>query len=291
MKSALLIVLIVFLYSFQTLFCAKYSDNYSGKSENTSAVFCVLEGLFLCLFTLAWIGFKFEPSPTTALFGMLNGFLLFGYNTSLIKANARGSYAFMNVVMLFGIILIPLLYSTLICGDRLQWYQLAAIALMLISFVLMNLHEIRLKGAPVSYYVYCFILFLCNGLYGTMLAIQSDYNEAEKSEMLILTFGIMSIIAFIQLAAKEKKNTFKTFCVGKKAVLPLLLSLISASVAPNVLIIILPMVNTAVLFTVQSGGVLLLSVAYSYLFFKEKLTPSGFIGFFLALFSITILSL
>jgi len=150
LKSALLIVLIVFLYSFQTLFCAKYSDNYSGKSENTSAVFCVLEGLFLCLFTLAWIGFKFELSPTTALFGMLNGFLLFGYNTSLIKANARGSYAFMNVVMLFGIILIPLLYSTLICGDRLQWYQLAAIALMLISFVLMNLHEIRLKGAPVK---------------------------------------------------------------------------------------------------------------------------------------------
>lgn len=291
LKSALLIVLIIFLYSFQTLFCAKYSDNYKGKPENSSAVFCVLEGLFLCLFTLAWIGFKFELSPMSALFGILNACALFGYNTSLIKANARGSYAFMNVVMLFGGILLPMLYSIVIRGDSLAWYQFVAIGLMLVSFVLMNYREIKLKGAPVSYYVFCLILFICNGLYGTLLTLQSDYNESQKSEMLILTFGIMSIIAFFQLAAKEKKAVFKAFSVGKKAVLPLLLCLISASVAANILILIIPMVNTAVLFTVQSGGVLLLSVAYSYLFFKEKATVSGIAGFLLALLSITILSL
>ena len=63
--------------------------------------------------------------------------------------------------------------------------------------------------------------------------------------MLILTFGIMSIIAFFQLAAKEKKAVFKAFRVGKKAVLPLLLCLISAAVAANILILIIPMVNSA----------------------------------------------
>ena len=291
LTSALLIVLIIFLYSFQTLFCAKYSDNYAGKSENSSTVFCVLEGIFLCVFTLFWIGFKFELSPISAVLGIVNACALFGYNTSLIKANARGSYAFMNIVMLFGVILLPLLYSTVVRGDHLKGYQFAAIGLMLVSFVLMNYKEIKLKGAPVSYYIFCLILFLCNGLYSTLLTMQSDYNENQKSEMLILTFGIMSIIAFLQLAAKEKKDVFKAFRIGKKAVLPLLLCLISASVAVNILVLIIPMVNTAVLFTVQSGGVLVLAVAYSHLFFKEKSAPSKLIGSVLALISITILSI
>ncbi|MBR3692865.1 MAG: hypothetical protein IKL89_09260 [Clostridia bacterium] len=291
MTSALLILLIVFLYSFQTLFCAKYSENYAGKSENSSAVFCVLEGLFMGVFTLCWIGFKFELSPISALLGILNACVLFWYNMSLIKANARGSYAFMNVVLLFGGILLPLLYSTILRGDSLKWYQLCAIGLMLLSFVVMNYREIKLKGAPLSYYVICLILFICNGLYGTLLTVQSDYNVSQKNEMLILTFVIMGGIAFLQLAAKERKDVLKAFRIGKKAVLPLLLCLISASVAANILILIIPMVNTAVLFTVQSGGVLLLSVLYSYLFFKEKATVPGIIGFIMALISITVLSL
>lgn len=291
MTSALLILLIVVLYSFQTLFCTLYTNKYSGKPENASPVFCVLESVAIAVFTWAWIGFKFELSLMTLLFGVLNAVALFGYNTSLIKASSKGSYAFMNVAMLFGGILVPLLYTTVFLGDTLNWYQYAAIGLMLVSFVLMNYKEIKLKDTPWSYYIFCLLLFVCNGMYGTLLKMQSDYDVTQKNEMIILTYGIMGVIAFVQLTFKEKRDTFKAFKMNKKAILPLILCLVSAALAINVLVTVIPMVNTAVLYTVENGGVLVLSAIYSFIFFKEKPQLLTIIGIILAAASITVLSI
>lgn len=291
MTSALLILAIVFLYSFQTLFCTLYNNKYSGKPENASPVFCILESVAIAIFTWAWIGFKFEVSAMTLLFGILNAVALFGYNTSLIKAGKKGSYAFMNVAMLFGGILVPLLYTTIFLGDSLSWYQYCAIGLMLVSFVLMNYKEMKLKDTPWTYYVFCALLFICNGMYGTFLKMQSDYDVSQKNEMIILTYGIMGLIAFVQLAFKEKKDTFKAFRMSKKAVVPLALCLISAALAINILVLVIPMVNTAVLFTVENGGVLLLASIYSFVFFKEKPQITTIIGMIISVVSITILSI
>ncbi len=291
MTSALLILLIVVLYSLQTLFCTLYNKNYPGKAENASPVFCILESIVIAVFTWVWIGFKFDMSPMTLLFGVLNAVALFGYNTSLIKASSKGSYAFMNVALLFGGILVPLLYTTVFLGDTLQWYQYLAIALMLVSFVLMNYKEIKLKDTPWIYYVFCALLFVCNGMYGTFLKMQSDYDVNQKNEMIILTYGLMGVIAFVQLALKEKKETFKAFKLSKKAILPLVLCLASAALAINILVMVIPMVNTAVLYTVENGGVLLLAAVYSFVFFKEKPQLMTVIGMMTAAVSITVLSI
>lgn len=291
MTSTLLIILIVVLYSFQTLFCTLYTNKYPGKAENASPVFCVLESVAIALFTWAWIGFKFDLSPMTLLLSVLNAVALFGYNTSLIKASARGSYAFLNVSLLFGGILVPLLYTTVFLSDTLQWYQYLAIVLMLVSFVLMNYKEFKLKDTPWTYYIFCALLFICNGMYGTFLKMQSDYDVNEKNEMIILTYGIMGVIAFVQLALKEKKETFKAFRMSKKAILPLILCLASAALAINILVLVIPMVNTAVLFTVENGGVLLLSAVYSFIFFKEKPQVSTILGMIVSAVSITMLSI
>lgn len=291
MTSALLILLIVVLYSLQTLFCTLYNKNYPGKAENASPVFCILESIVIAVFTWVWIGFKFDMSPMTLLFGVLNAVALFGYNTSLIKASSKGSYAFMNVALLFGGILVPLLYTTVFLGDTLQWYQYLAIALMLVSFVLMNYKEIKLKDTPWIYYVFCALLFVCNGMYGTFLKMQSDYDVNQKNEMIILTYGLMGVIAFVQLALKEKKETFKAFKLSKKAILPLVLCLASAALAINILVMVIPMVNTAVLYTVENGGVLLLAAVYSFVFFKEKPQLMTVIGMITAAVSITVLSI
>ena len=290
MTSVLLIALLIFLYSLQTLFCTMYNNQYKGNPENASPVFCVLEGIAIAVFTWAWIGFKFEVSLITLLLGTLNAAVLFGYNSSLIKAGARGSYAFMNIAMVFGGILIPLLYTNVFLGESLKWYQYVAIGSMLLSFVLMNYKEIKLKGTPWTYYIFCGILLICNGLYSTLLKMQTVHDVTQKNEMIILTYGLMSVIALIQLAFKEKKNTFLVFRLTKKAVLPLVLCLTSAALAINLLVLVLPMVNTAVLYTIENGGVLLLSALYSFVFFKEKPTISSVIGILIAIISITILS-
>lgn len=290
--SALLIIIIILLYSLQTLFCKMYSDRYEGKHELATPVFCVLESAAIVIISLAFNGFRFSLSAPTLIIGVVNAAALFGYNTSLIAAGERGSYAFLNVAMLFGGILIPMVYSAVILKDGgLDALKYTAIAVMLLSFILMNLDGLKPGKVHPSYYMFCLLLFICNGIYGTLIKVQEQVNASESKEMIIITYALMGIIALIQLAAKEKKNTPAAFRVNKKALVFLILCIVTAGFAINALVMIIPLVNIAVFYTVENGGVLLVAAVYSIIFFKEKPTVSKIIGILLAVASITVLSL
>ena len=118
-----------------------------------------------------------------------------------------------------------------------------------------------------------------------------DPNE-EKQSMIMMTFALMGIIALLDLIHKEKGSTLQAFKLDKKCLLPLILCLISATLAINLLMYVLPLiVDTAILYTVQNGGVLILSALYSVFLFREKLSSKKVVGIIIAVISITILSI
>ena len=287
----LLIAVIILLYSFQTLFCKLYTDRYPGRADLASPVFCVIEGVFVTLFTFAFGGFRFEVSPFTLLMGVLNAVALFAYNQSLIQASIRGSYAFMNVILLFGGLLVPSVYGAVFLNEPLSLVKIFSILAVLVSCVLMNLEDIKLKNTPVSYYIFCVILFVANGLYGTFVKMQSVHRDDQKQEMIMLTFFLTGVLAFVQLLMQERKNTLAAFRLNAKCILPLAVCILSASLAINLLVLVLPLVDTAVLYTVENGGVLVLAALYAVLFFREKLRPVKAAGILLAVAAITAMSL
>ncbi len=289
MTSTLLIIALILLYSLQTLFCKFYSDNYTGKRELSSPVLCVAQSIAIALLSLAFAGFSFKISLISFVFGALNAAVLFGYNTSLIKAGERGSYAFMNMMMLFGGIFVPLVYVSISTGEFPSIVECIAILTMIGACVLMNVENIKLGGAKLSYYVFCLLLFVFNGLYGTLLKAQEQYNAKESQEMVIISYGLMGVIALVQLLAKEKKNTLSAFRFNKKCALFLVLFLIISGLAVNVLVLLLGYLNAAVLYTVDNGGVMMLSALYSITLFKEKATPLKVIGIIIAVVSLCVL--
>ena len=282
----LLIIGLVVLYSLQTLFCKFYSDNYPGKLELSSPVLCVTQSIAIALLNFAFAGFKFEISLLSFVFGALNAAVLFGYNTSLIKAGERGSYAFMNMMMLFGGIFVPLVYSSVTTGSFPSVIQCTAISAMIVACILMNIENIKLGGTKISYFVFCVLLFLFNGLYGVLLKAQEQYNADESQEMVIISYGLMGVIALIQLLFKEKKDTPKAFCFNKKSALYLTLFLIISGLAVNVLVLLLNLIDVTVLYTVDNGGVMMLSALYSITLFKEKATPLKIVGIVVAIASL-----
>lgn len=290
--QTLFIIVVIVLYSLQTLFCKLYSDKFKGKKELITPVFCILESAAIVLISLAFNGFRFNISLQTLIIGVINAAVLFGYNSSLIAAGARGSYAFLNVAMLFGGILVPMIYSVGFLNDeKLEPLKYIAIAAMLVSFILMNFEGLRPGSVHISYYLFCLLLFVCNGVYGTLIKVQEQINDSQSKEMIILTYGIMGVIALIQLVAKEKSKTRNAFHINKEALVFLILCLITAGLAINLLVIIIPYFNAAVFYAVESGGVLLISAIYSMVFFKEKPTAAKISGILLAAASITVLSI
>ena len=290
-NSLALMTGIIFLYSFQTLFCTLYDRYYPGRPEWTSPVFCILESGIIVLITWALNGFHFHPSPLTLLFGALNALMLFGYNISIIEAGKRGSFAFFNVAKSYGSILVPLGYSVLFLREGTSVPQWIGVGLMLIAFLLMNREDNAFEKPKKGYWVFCALLFFTNGMYSVFVKMQTVVSEGESAEMIMLTFGIMGILAAIRLFGAERSGALRAFRQTRRSAVFLAACLVSAALAVNGMVYILPHLNSVVYFTAVNGGVLLLSCLYAFLLFHEKPTVRKIVGMLAAIVSVTLLSL
>jgi len=291
---AILLVLLVLFYTFQSLFTRMFSMNYAGEDASQStSVFAICFGGFIGLATLFVRGLPFEPAWQTVLWGIANAFMLWLYNVSLIESGNRGSYAFLMICSMFGAIVVPLFVDVVFMGETLTLVQAVAIVMMLTSFVVMNLRGLSLKGASGAYYMWCGLLFMANGLYATIMNLQEGMmGSAQSSEMIVITYcGTALIVTLFHLLRGQAKQLFDGFRMGKKAALFALGSCVVATLASNMLMYLLGLMNASVLYTIDNGGVLVMSAICSCLFFKEKLHLNQIIGIVLATVSIVMISL
>lgn len=291
--ALLLVALLVVIYSFQSLFLKLFSARYPAeRSAQASTVFNISYGAFAGVATLVAAGFRFSPSRVTLLCGLLNAVALLVYNVSMIQASRRGSYAFQMIAMLFGGIVVPMLHSVLFLGDRLSLLQGAAVALMLVAFVLMNWQGLSLRGNGRSFLMWCLALFLANGLYGVLMNLQQlRMDGAERDEMIVLTYLGMAVLCVVFQGARHPRALLQGFRMPARPLVYLLACCLCATVASHLLLYVLTLVDTTVLYTINNGGVLALSVVYSCVLFHEKLNPPQAAGIALSLASIVMLSL
>ncbi len=290
----LLVGLMVLFYSFQSLFTRFYSVRYAGPDQSQStAVFSICYGVFIAIASLAVNGFRFAPSWQTWLLGLVNGSILVLYNTSIIEAGNRGSYSFLMISGMFGGILVPMAIGLLFLQEHLNPQQTVAVILMLVSLVVMNLKGISFKDNSKTYYIWCILLFLANGLYGALMNLQAiAMNGAERTEMLTVLFSVSALSAAVASFAQGKgKQLVQGFKMGTKAALSLLVCCISATAAANLLLYILSQMESSILYTINNGGVLVLSILYSLVLFKERPNKGQIIGMIMAVTGIMLIEL
>ena len=284
---------LVTLFSLQSLFTKLYSDAYDGRNRDVATgIFSVTYGLFIAIATFLSAGLRFSPSSATLLYGALNACVLVLYNISIINSAKRGSYAFLMICSMFGGILVPLTGGWILFGETLTLLQLLGVALMLAAMLLMNSSDLSLKGSKKGYFLWCALLFLANGLYSTVMNIQSTVMEGrERSEMLIVLFGLSSLFACALEAANGRgRDVMRGYKMGLKPALFLVCACLSAFLGANLLLYLLTRMQSGILFTIDDGGVLLLSLVFSVALFKEKLTWLQMLGMGLALGSIVLVN-
>jgi len=289
--DSLLLLVLVLLYTFQSFFCKLYTTACKVEKSATP-VFNALFGGVIGLVTLAIYGFQFHPSALTWIFGLVNAVLLFLYNTALIGASKRGSYAFLNLCMLFGGILVPLFVS-LISGASFTLLQLIGILVMLLSFVIINAKGISLKGSQGAYYLFCILLFLSNGFFGVVMdAQQLAMKGSERGEMIVISYLGTTVLSLLYILVTQRKEFLPSFKVGAKALCFGLGSGAVAVAAVNLLMFLLNRIQPAtILYTIDNGGVLVASAVFAAVFLKEKIAAHQAAGYVLSLLSIVLLSL
>ncbi|MBQ4085660.1 MAG: hypothetical protein IJC54_03690 [Clostridia bacterium] len=295
MLNGVLIVVLTFLFSWQSFFARKYTENYAGANEaDASNIYNIVYGTAIAVLTFALAGFRFRPSLPTVLLGLVNAAMLTTYNKSLVKASVLGPYSFQMLCLLSGGILVPMLYNMLFMGERLTGVQLLGIAVLIAAIAIMNLQGLSFKGKKPSraYFICCIVLFIVNGFYGQLMNIQQSVMAgAEREEMIMMTYGVtaLGVLAAMLRRPADLKAGFR---MGKKSALFAAGACLVATTAANLLVYLISvMESVTVLFAIDNGGVMLLSALYSIFLFKEKATPSQLIGMGLSILSIVLLSI
>lgn len=289
-----MIVACIFCYTFQGLFGKMYSASYTGAENDATPVFSTLYGVIVGVSVFAVVmGFRFEASLATWGLGIANGLMLFLYNLGVIKASRTGPFSLQSIFRLFGGVVMPMLFSTLFWGDKLTVLQIIGIVVMLASFVVINLDGNALKGVKKGYAGWVALLFIVNGLYGTLMAGQQRVMAgAQGNEMIVITFVSSALISLISLVFNRKKDTLKAFSMPAKAWGNAIGAGIVAALAVVQLMILINRVESlAVFYTIENGMVLVLTVVMSAILFKEKLNRNVIIGIVMSVVSLALLSL
>ncbi|MEG0766347.1 MAG: EamA family transporter [Clostridia bacterium] len=288
-----LLFIMVLLFTGQSFFLKCYSQNQSSDVGQSNATFSIVYGAFAGIATLLLGAGKYAPTLPTLLLGGMNALMLLLFNTASLQGNQRGSYAFLMITSLSGGILVPLVCNCLFQGEVLNVWQLLAIVLMLASFVVMNLKGMTFSGVAKTYYFWCALVFLTNGLYGVLMDYQGRLTGGtQTNEMIITTFLGMSLATFCIQCIRQPRTLRTMFCMRRKALAFLLLTCTCATCAVNLLLRLLLITPSAtVLYAVNNGSVLVCSALLAYTLLHEKPTASRVIGIGLSCASILMLSL
>lgn len=289
--STILICFLILLYTFQSFFGRKYTEKYPGDPNDASDVLTVVYGLVVAVISLMFSGFAFEFNYITLIFGIANAVALIGYNAFLVKASQTGSYSIMMVFNLSGGIVIPAIVSVFF-GDRLSIIQIISILAIFISVYMMSKKQEDVKNSAI-FFVFCAMLALCNGTYGALLNAQQQITgAAQKEEMVLYTFVISSIAAFVTLLLKRKKIALKAFKQTKMSFVHLITCAVIAALAINLLVLILEIIESpTLLYTFDNAGVMLMSFLISVIIFKEKVSKTNVVGCILMCLGLIAMSL
>ena len=276
--SAVFIAFLITLATFQSLLCRQYSEHYPGEEAMSSPVFSVISGLIVAVVTFAFAGFSFSVQWPTLVLGIANAVTLFLYNTCMIKAANSGPYSVLMTCMLAGGIIVPAVVNFFAFGTQLSIIQIISIVVIFAAIYIVSYKEGEGKGS-LGFYLACVGLFLSNGAYGALLNAQQEITgSAEKEEMIKLTYFGCMLISTIYLLATRGKTFVRALRQTKRSLFYLLSCSVVISLATNLLVFILPLINATVLYTFDNSGVLLVSVLISHFFFREKLTRLNWLG-------------
>ena len=284
MIGFLLIGILIIVSTCQSILTRFYSTSYPGREDLCSPIFTVVSGFTLVLVTFCLAGFRFEASQTTLILVLCNALALVLYNTSMLKASANGPYSVTVVFMIAGGIVIPAIVTAFF-GDDLSWVKILAITVVLISVYMISYKDGESYKNKKLFFLSCAGLAVGNGVYGSIIDAHFRLTtptglttSPEGTELLIVTYFGAALISAVMLFFKARGDLPALKKQSKTSVIFLIAASIIIAASVNLVVYTIGFVDTTILYTFDNSCVFLLSVLFSCLVFKERLTKLNAIG-------------
>lgn len=266
-----------FLYSLMFLTNRGYQRN-NGAGIRAALTFSMYTSLialaiFLVLTVIGKLsgwgvlaGFRLEFSWFSFCLAILSSLILIGYSIFSIKALGAVNLSLFSIFAMLGGMLLPSLYGLMFSGEQLTWGKIACYILIAVALILTFEKG---KERSKSSLIYCFGVFVLNGLSGVVTSIHrepqfahmavssEDFTMTNRIINVVLCFVVLLIVykKFPKLQIRDIGNvTGNAVCSGMGNLLQLI-ALVS--------------LQSSVLFPIIAGGTMLFSMIVSFVI-REK---------------------
>lgn len=267
---------------------------YTKKSgSNTFYQYFFVNAMSLvALIVLCCFGFE-KTSSFTVWLGLAFGLATFIQTAVYLSAVKCGPLSFTSIITAFSTV-IPVLAGSIIWHEKIKTLQIIGILLMAVSIVLALLKNEKDKSFSKKWFLYAVILFVVTGSIGVMQKIHQKSAYAVESGSFLITAFIcafcLSAVFSLVFYKKEKVGFEK----GKSLVVILIMVIVCGicSAFNNKLNLYLSgVINSAILFPLLNGGGAVLTITFSVILFKERLSLRQWIGVIIGIGAIVLLCL
>lgn len=263
---------------------------------------CPLFFSFICCFSSEFVflfasGFRFQFTRAILPYALLFGFSFAICTIFLTFALQKGSLSITGLIFSYSLIL-PTLYGILFFKESVNYLFFIGLLLLLISSFLIRSDQekaentsqkkIPKKGLTV-WLIFISLAFAGNGFCSIFQTMQQKaFDGAYKCEFMVLALSVASLSLLPVSLVTERKKIQKS---GKGLLLCGISSGISTGLVNLFVMYAVNYLTASLVFPLISGGSLLLTFLVALLLFKEKFHPKQYIGLFLGVASIVLLSI
>ncbi|MBP3436420.1 MAG: hypothetical protein J6K61_00735 [Clostridia bacterium] len=231
------------------------------------------------------------------LFAVLFALFFIGATLSALNAYTKGS---LSATSLFGnaSLVVVVLFSTFYFKEALGALSIVGVLGTLVSLALLSLPDEKTAGKRQGFNLVWLLLCLGMLLSNSLLSIssklrQSIANGENAFAFMALCYSFTFVLSLLVYACLQtKKHTFSDdFVKIKQNVLPIAIQA-TGNTGSNLLVTYLASrVNATVLYPVNMGGGLVITVLCGFIFFKDKPNLKNIVGIIFGIVSLILLNL
>ena len=285
------ILILIFASSAHGVFLKYYGKNYPGEESDSNLIYSAVLGFAVAFITFAVSGFNFKFSVLSLILGFVNGIAVIIFNRTLATGTELGSYSIVMISALSSGIIMPLCASVILDGLP-GVLKLVGILLMLVAFVLLCVDFKDKTKAKPGFYIACIGVFLSNGTYGILNALENRFESGiYNNEFIIVTYVTTAFVSSVILFFKKRSKAIYAYRQTGKSLIFNLLGAACTALLINFLMLTFKYISPEIVYTVMNGGTIVVSAFLSLLLFKEHINFQKWCGIVVAVFSVVILAL
>lgn len=247
----------------------------------TLILFSVIMAFIASIFFLIICKFEIHLSLFSLMMAGLYAIVTISNNILSIKIMSIGRISIFTVFMMLGPMFLPFIYGLIFLKEVLTIGKTVGIIIMVIAlFLPMVEKKNEYIINKLLFYILCFAVFLSNGADGIITKAHQINNMAVNTyEFLTISYiinFILSFIIFFIVFFKSKDKTAFRNNVNQIIQIKNLLIIIIYSLIIGICGILLfksaVYLPASVMFPIITGGTIIITSIFGWLFFKEKLT-------------------